>query len=64
MLPTTSDEIEANLVFPEQCYRKQGARKKNRYKSDLTQGAQKYLCTLFGDNGDYASHCRNPQVWY
>ena len=30
--------------------------------SDLTQGAQKYDCKLFGDKGNYVSKFRKPQV--
>ena len=54
VLPTTSHWMEANPVFSEQCHRKCRARKKNRYTSDLTQGAQNYLCKLCGDQGHYA----------
>ena len=39
VLPTTSDQMEAMPVFPEQCHRKCGARKRNKYTSELTQGA-------------------------
>ena len=64
VLPTTSDQMEAKPVFPERCHRKRGARKKNRYTSDLTQGAQNYSCKLCGDEGHYASKCSKPQVSY
>jgi hypothetical protein len=56
--------MEAKPVFPERCHRKCGAKKKNRYTSDLTQGAQNYLCKLCGDKGHYASKCSKPQVSY
>ena len=64
VLPTTSDQMEAKPVFPERCHRKRGERKKNRYTSDLTQGAQNYSCKLCGDEGHYASKCSKPQVSY
>ena len=64
VLPTTSDQMEAMPVFPEQCHRKCGARKRNKYTSELTQGAQNYLCKLCGDEGHYASKCSKPQVLY
>ena len=54
--------MEAKPVFPEQCHKKQWARKKVRYISDLTQGVQKYPFKLKGNKHDYASKCKNPQV--
>ena len=41
---------------------KWGARKMNQLTSDVTQGAQKYFCILFGDKGHYVSKCSKPQV--
>ena len=62
VLPTTSDQMEAKPVIPQQCHRKCGARKKNRYILDLSHGAQKYLCKLCGSKGHYTSKCNNPLV--
>ena len=62
VLPTTSDWMEAKMVFPEQCHRKCGERKMSRYTTNSTQGAQKYLCKLHGSKGHYASNCSKPQV--
>ena len=62
VVSTTSDQMEAKPVFPEQCHRKQGAMKKNRYILDSSHGAQKYPCKLCGSKGHYASKCNNPLV--
>ena len=62
VLPTTSDQMEAKPIFPEQCHRKCGARKQNRYISDLSHSPQKYPCKLCGRKGHYASKCNKPQV--
>jgi hypothetical protein len=39
-------------------------KKKNKYTSEWTQGAQNYLCKLCGDKGNYASKCSKPQLLY
>ena len=62
VLPMTSDQMEATPVFLELCHRKCGARKKNRYKSDSSHGAQKYPCKLGGCKGHHSSKYNKPQV--
>ena len=41
-----------------------GSKENNQLTSDMTQGAQKYFCMLFGDKGHYLSKCSKPQVLY
>ena len=60
--PTTSDQMEAKPVIPQQFHRKCGARKKNRYISDLQQSAHKYPSKLCDSKGHFASKCNNPLV--
>ena len=61
VLTTAIDQMEFEPLFPEQCHRKFGARKKKQ-TSDSTQDRQKYPCKLCCRKSHYASKLNQPQL--